>query len=656
MSGEGWDEATLRAMAATLRHRGPDDGGIWFDRTACVGLAHRRLSIVDLSAGGHQPMASADGRYVIAYNGEIYNHRQLRKELEQAGAAPTWRGHSDTETLLACFAAWGVNVALQKSVGMFALALWDNRDRALTLGRDRLGEKPLYYGWAGRTFLFGSELKALRAHPAFSGEIDGQSIAAFMRYSYVPAPRAIYRGIHKLLPGTTLTVSGNQSSAKPVPYWSLFDMARRQMERPFVGSSDDALHTLEKRLSEAVAFQQIADVPVGALLSGGVDSSTIVALMQAQSARPVHTFTIGFDSPAYNEAIYAKAVARHLGTDHTELYVTPTEARAAIPRLPTMFDEPFADSSQIPTFLVSQLARRQVTVSLSGDAGDELFGGYNRYALVGKLLKYPVSVRRVFARALTSVSPEKWNCIYGAVQKMLPASLRIGAAGDKAYKLASVLGGDTDIGIYERLVSTWQDPGAVVIGEPENDNLAAVWETLADFTDLEHRMMALDASTYLPDDILCKVDRAAMAVSLETRVPFLDHRVVEFAWSLPLSLKLGNDHRTGKWIVRQLLQKYVPVELIDRPKMGFGVPIDAWLRGPLREWAESLLGEARLRQEGFFQHEPIRRIWEEHLSGKRNWQYRLWNVLMFQSWFAAQESVGDEGQCGYLGGQSSVRN
>lgn len=635
LSRDGVNESDLRQMVQAIRHRGPDDDGVWSDAAAGVGLAHVRLSILDLSPAGHQPMQSGADRYVIAFNGEIYNHLALRTELERLGAAPDWRGHSDTETLLAGFDAWGIEATVEKCVGMFAFAAWDKRVRTLVLVRDRLGEKPLYYGWQGDTFLFGSELKALRAHRAFTAETDRDALATFLRYSYIPAPKSIYRGIHKLPPGRLLKVSAVGAAAlKPVSYWSLVDVARQGVETPFTGSDDEALAQLETRLSAAVAIQQIADVPLGAFLSGGIDSSTIVALMQAQSSRPVHSFTIGFDDHQYNEAVYARAVARHLGTDHTELYVTPEEARAVIPRLPALYDEPFADVSQIPTFLVSQLARRRVTVSLSGDAGDELFGGYNRYLWARKLLNYPAPLRNLLAKALTAFSPSQWDGAYGAVCRLLPASRRIQMPGDRAHKLASVLSMDSDAAIYRQLVSTWPDPDALVLGGRDTTELTSAWDVLAGFGAPENQMMLMDALTYLPDDILCKVDRAAMGVSLETRVPFLDHRVVEFAWRLPLSLKIRDGQ--GKWILRQLLYKYVPKQLIERPKMGFGVPIDAWLRGPLREWAEYLLDESRLRREGHFNPAPIRRKWDEHLSGKRSWHYQLWSVLMFQAWLVAQ--------------------
>lgn len=623
----------LSAMVASLRHRGPDDADVWCDEGAGIGIGHARLAIVELSAAGRQPMRSVSGRYVLAFNGEIYNHEKLRVELAGEGRAPAWRGHSDTETVLAGFEAWGITATIQKMVGMFAVAVWDARDRALTIARDRLGEKPLYYGWQGSAFIFGSELKALKAHPAFAAGIDRNALAAFIRYGYIPAPMSIFGGIHKLPPATLLTVTNAGSrEGRPVPYWSLLDVARQGMREPFTGSDAEAQRELEATLADAVSGQQMSDVPLGAFLSGGIDSSVIVSLMQAQSSRPVHTFTIGFDSEQYNEAVQAAAVARHLGTDHTELYVTPEQARNVIPRLPRLYDEPFADSSQIPTFLVSQLARQHVTVSLSGDAGDELFGGYNRYSWTRKVMAVPAPARRLAAVALTALSPTQWERVASALRPLTPASLRMRMPGHKAHKLAAVLGVRSEAELFHRLISIWSDPDAIVIDGRDPVDLRAAWDSLADFPSTEQRMMALDALAYLPDDILCKVDRAAMGVSLETRVPFLDHRVVALAWRLPLHMKIREGQR--KWILRQILYKHVPRELVERPKMGFGVPIDAWLRGPLREWAEDLLDQSRLRQEGYLRPGSIRQLWAEHLSAKRDWQYPLWNVLMFQAWRA----------------------
>lgn len=626
----------LEQMAAAIAHRGPDDTGIWHDLNSGIGLAHRRLSIVDLSPAGHQPMHAVSGRYVIVFNGEIYNHGKLRAELEQVKKAPTWRGHSDTETLLAGIEAWGMEATLQRSIGMFAIALWDKYSRTLTLARDRIGEKPLYYGWQGDTFLFGSELKALKAHPAFRAEIDRNALCLYMRQGYIPAPHSIYQGIAKLLPGCLLSVSLEQPEPQIKAYWSVTEAVVQSKAQPFIGSAEDAVTALDNLLNDAIGQQMMADVPLGAFLSGGVDSSTVVALMQAQSNRPVKTFSIGFHDNLYNEAAYAKAVAQHLGTDHTELYVSPEDGLAVIPRLPTLYDEPFADSSQIPTFLVAQLARQHVTVSLSGDAGDELFAGYNRYQLTsstwGILSHVPRHLRQLAAHAITQISPSSWNRIAAA----LHIFKQWANVGDKLHKGAGVMASQSADELYLRMTSCWQDPVNVVIGGKEPPTFLTGNMPALNGLDTVERMMALDLLTYLPDDILCKVDRAAMGVSLESRVPFLDHRVVEFAWHLPLDYKLRNGQT--KWVLRQILYRHVPKELIERPKRGFGVPIDSWLRGPLRDWAEGLLDESRLRQEGgYFNPTPIRQKWAEHLSGERNWQYHLWAVLMFQAWLADQD-------------------
>jgi len=625
----------LAKMGNTIAYRGPDDSGIWQDESAGVGLVHRRLSILDLSPAGHQPMLSASGRYVIVFNGEIYNHLELRKELP--GFA--WRGHSDTETLLAGFDKWGIEATARKTIGMFAIAVWDRQEREVTLLRDRLGEKPLYYGWQNNTFLFGSELKALKAHPDFHAAIDRNALALLMRYQYVPAPYSIYQGINKLLPGSLLKVSLKNRSSQPQRYWDLRQVVSDGLAQPFKGTPDEAVEHLDILLRDAVSKQMMSDVPLGAFLSGGVDSSVIVALMQAQSNRPVRTFTIGFNEKQYNEAIYAKAVAKHLGTDHTELYVSPQQALDVIPRLPGLYCEPFADSSQIPTFLVSQLARQHVTVSLSGDAGDELFAGYNRYVLAqrlwGKLSRLPVGLRRAVAGMITGVSPDAWDRLLGPVQKFLPLGLAQAQIGDKLHKGAMGMSSRTPAELYQYLLSHWNNPSQLVIGASEPTTVLTDVSQQPKTDNFVHHMMALDVLTYLPDDILCKVDRAAMGVSLETRVPLLDHRVVEFSWQLPLDYKLRNG--VGKWPLRQVLYKYVPKELIERPKMGFGIPLDIWLRGPLREWAENLINESRLRQEGYFNPAPIRQKWAEHLSGKRNWQYLLWDVLMFQAWLEAEK-------------------
>jgi asparagine synthase (glutamine-hydrolysing) len=636
--GQFSDDSVVQRMSKAILTRGPDDDGYWSDSARRIGLGHRRLSIVDLSSAGHQPMLSASGRYVVVYNGEIYNHMVCRASLAMSGASVEWRGHSDTETLLAGFDAWGIQGTVERCIGMFAFAVWDRHTRTLTLARDRLGEKPLYYGWQGTgqhaTFLFGSELKALKAHPSFAAGIDRNALCLLMRHNYIPAPYSIYQGIAKLEAGCLLTVSSAQSEPKLVRYWSGAAVAVSGCAAPFAGTPNQAVDALEVLLKSAVQQQMMADVPLGAFLSGGIDSSTVVALMQAQSSLPVKTFTIGFNEVGYNEAVHAKAVAKHLGTDHTELYVSPQQALDVIPQLPILYCEPFSDSSQIPTFLVSQLARQQVTVSLSGDAGDELFCGYNRYLLANKLWHklsvLPKGSRRLAARGLTALSPSRWNSLIGPVQGFLPGSLRQANFGDKLHKAADVLASDDLDSLYLGLVSHWMDPASVVIGGSEQPTYLTGNAPVLDGLDAIQRMMALDALTYLPDDILVKVDRAGMGVSLEGRMPFLDHRVVEFAWSLPQSMKLHEG--VGKWVLRKVLYRHVPKELIERPKMGFGVPIGEWLRGPLRDWAENLLDEARLRRDGYFHPTPIRQKWAEHLSGLRNWQYHLWDVLMFQAW------------------------
>lgn len=635
---------TLQRMAEAIAHRGPDDSGVWLDESCGIGLAHRRLSIVDLSPAGHQPMISMSGRYVIAFNGEIYNHLDLRTSLGKVGAGMTalvtWRGHSDTETLLAGFDAWGIRGTIERSVGMFAFAVWDRKERVLTLGRDRLGEKPLYYGWQRASFIFGSELSALKRHPSFKADIDRDALCLFMRHNYIPAPHSIYDGIYKLPPGHLLTVSAERREPAIESYWSLSDVAESGSKNSLSGSVQDVTDDLERLLTSAIRQQMMADVPLGAFLSGGIDSSTVVGLMQAQSDRPVKTFTIGFNEEGYNEAVHAKAVARHLGTDHTELYVTPKQALEVIPNLSSLYSEPFADSSQIPTFLVSQLAKQHVTVSLSGDAGDELFSGYNRYVLSqrlwGKLSRVPTGLRAVAASGIRALSPSTWNSITRPFQALMPNALQLANIGDKLHKGAEVVAAKRIDDLYLGLLTHW-NPEEIVLNGREPDTVMSRRPPLHAGMDDVQRMMALDAITYLPDDILVKVDRAAMGVSLESRVPFLDHRVVEFAWRIPQSMKLHDG--VGKWILREVLYRHVPKELMERPKMGFGVPIDLWLRGPLKDWAETLLDEGRLRRECFFDPGPIRNKWAEHLSGKRNWQYLLWDVLMFQAWLEDQRSV-----------------
>lgn len=612
-------------MAQVLRHRGPDDGGVWCDPTVGLALAHRRLAILDLSPAGHQPMVSASGRWVIVFNGEIYNHTELRKRLELAHQAPAWRGHSDTETLLAAVEAWGVEATLQASVGMFALALWDCQEKTLYLARDRAGEKPLYYGWSRGVFLFGSELKALRAHPTRPEAVNRQALALYLRHGYVPGPYSIWQGISKLPPGTYLILSHSdlqaQRDPQPRVYWSLAATIEQACQRPFASSFHEAVERLTELLRQAVKQQMIADVPLGAFLSGGIDSSTVVALMQAESSRPVRSFTIGFHEASYDEAQHARAVAQHLGTEHTELYVSPDEARDVIPKLPELYDEPFADSSQIPTFLVAQLARRAVTVALSGDAGDELFGGYGRYQRAERwrcrLMHWPRSLRRCLAAALTA-----WTT------SATPLSGSWLVDAHKLKKAAHVLRSPSPETIYWHMMSHWDGKELCGIVEPPSILTEPTCWTAA--PTYQERLMAIDFQSYLVDDILVKVDRAAMGVSLETRVPLLDHRVIAFAWSLPLAYKI---HRgIGKRVLRAVLHRFVPPALVERPKMGFGVPIDHWLRGPLRAWAEHLLTPTRLQAAGYVNPGPIRRFWTEHLNGRRNWQHHLWIVLMWEAW------------------------
>lgn len=629
-----WDPArrggdlaqSLRAMTDAMAYRGPDSSGYWHDDEAGLALGHRRLAIVDLTAAGHQPMVSAEGRWVLTYNGEIYNADALRPELEAIGA--TFRGHSDTEVLIEACARWGVEATLPRLIGMFAFALWDSHERRLYLVRDRLGIKPLYWGWFGTHLLFGSELKALREHSGWTPEIDRNAVASFMRHNYVPGPYTIYRDVSKLPPGC-LAICRPGQPPEVKPYWALSDVVEAGLANRSAMSETEAIDALEDLLGDAVRRRMVADVPLGAFLSGGIDSSTVVALMQAHATRPVRTFSIGFHEHGYNEAQHAKEVAAHLGTDHTELYVDPAQARDVIPHLPDMFDEPFADSSQIPTYLVSEMTRRHVTVALSGDGGDELFAGYVRYFQAMKLFpvleRIPVGGRAMMSTLLRSLSPATWSTLF----RVVPDRWRVPQPGDKVHKLAGILE-ESPSDYYRYLVSHWRQPDELVTDAREYRGLLWDQSVRDRVPDPIEWMQYLDTLTYLPDDILTKVDRASMAVSLEARVPLLDHRVVEFAWTLPTSLKVRDG--AGKWALRQVLTRYVPNKLINRPKMGFGVPIDSWLRGPLREWAETLLDEKRLAQEGFFWPEMVRNIWTEHLNGKVNHQYLLWDVLMFQAW------------------------
>ena len=637
-SAQHFHDAIL-SMNAAISHRGPDDTGVWRSESDGIVFGHQRLSIIDISKAGHQPMSSGSGRYVMVYNGEIYNHLQIRQQL---GDTTNFKGNSDTETILAAFDAWGVDKTLDKLKGMFAIALFDKQTGDLILMRDRLGEKPLYYGWQGQganaIFLFGSELKALKAHPKFEGDINRNAITLLLRHNAIPAPHSIYKGICKLPAGhiMRLTKQDRQSQTipSPQPYWQLSEIATRGASQTWQGTAQEAIDALEAKLLKSVKAQMISDVPLGAFLSGGIDSSTIVALMQAQSQSPIKTFTIGFDDKEYDEAMHAKAIAKHLGTAHTDYYISPEEAMNVIPQLPTIYDEPFSDSSQIPTFLVSRLAREKVAVSLSGDGGDELFCGYNRYKMLSvwqKAQRLPDPLRKMASAILSAGSH---NMTAKAAQ-FIPHLKGQSDFQSKIKKASYLFQAQSADDLYQHFVSHWHHPASIVIGAEEPATyLTANRPDLSSLSDVE-TMMALDMLTYMPDDILVKLDRAAMSVSLESRVPFLDHELVEFAWHLPQDLKL-RDGQT-KWILRQILHKYVPQSLMDRPKRGFAVPIDSWLRGPLRDWAEALLDETLLKQQGYFDPAPIREKWDAHLSGKQNWQFDLWDILMFQSWLEANQ-------------------
>ena len=616
-------EATLHAMGNRVAHRGPDDSGVWLDAEAGIGFSHRRLAIVDLSAAGHQPMRSARGRYTLVWNGEIYNHLALRRVLESEGEAPQWRGHSDTETLLACFESWGVVETLKQAVGMFAIALWDADEKKLLLARDRLGEKPLFYGWSKGVFLFGSELKALKAHPHFAADINRAALGELLRRQYSSGPASIYSGVSKLQPGAVLSVSLTDREPVITPFWSVAEAAAMGKASPFSGSDLEAVDALEMLLSDSIALQMMADVPVGAFLSGGIDSSVIVALMQKQATRPIRTFTIGFEEDAFNEAPYAAEVARHIGTDHTEMQISSRDALEVIPLLPTLYDEPLADISQVPTYLVSKLARSQVTVSLSGDAGDELFGGYNTYGVAEKFFALnkalPLPVRQMLGFGIKGVAP-----IAGLMgQSALARRMRLSAG---------VVSASTPQAMVERLLGHWAGQSVPVLGlDGEAASTPDSFETLP-LSDLE-RMMARDMVAYLPDDILAKVDRASMGVSLESRVPMLDHRLVEFALTLPMHLRRRDG--VGKWILREVLYRHVPRAMVERPKKGFGVPLAQWLRGPLRDWASDLLDPVALRRDGLFEERAISAAWSEHVSGRRDRHNDVWPVLVATQWLRA---------------------
>jgi asparagine synthase (glutamine-hydrolysing) len=643
LGGLGYHEknahiALLRRMGDRLKNRGPDSAGVWVDQTVAVGLCHRRLSIVDLSDAGSQPMESRSGRYVIVFNGEIYNHRILREELESSIGAGIvyWNGSSDTETILAAIEEWGLEVTLKRSQGMFAIALWDKHTNTLFLARDRFGEKPIYYGWQKATghkyFVFASDLGAIKVHPSFENKLDHDSLGQFLRYDCIGGEKSIYAGIHKLLPGHLISIKYEDKSVKVVDWWKCLEKIGEKSSQRVRFSAYETVDLLEKLLLDVIGDQMLGDVPIGAFLSGGVDSSIVVALMQKKVGRPINTFTIGFESKRYNEGLYAKRISDIIGTNHQSMTATHGDILDLIPNIPNIYTEPFADSSQLPTYLVSKLARQSVKVALSGDGADELFGGYNRYKMSLKIwpliFRIPPKIRRVISSGVLSVAPSKWN----SLEALSPYAY----LGEKAHKAAKLILKQNGFEFYSEVTSRWGDLNSIIIGREDGDSTKSTWVAKNLRLSEVEMMMVEDLIGYLPDDILTKVDRAAMAVGLETRVPFLDHRVVEFAWSLPLEHKLREG--VAKWPLRQILKRYVPENLVERPKMGFCVPIDEWLRGPLKVWASDLLSESRIRSEGLLNPDPIAKKWKEHISGSRNWQYHLWNVLMFEAWLSANRA------------------
>jgi len=639
------NKLSLRQMVSAIIHRGPDDEGIWMDQSAGIGIAHRRLSIVDLSPEGHQPMVSHSGRYVIAFNGEIYNFRLIRGDLQRLGRP--FHGHSDTEVLLSAIEQWGLEEALSRSVGMFAFALFDKKERSLTLVRDRMGEKPLYYGWQGsgreRVFLFGSELKALRNHPSWQGGVDRDSVAQLLRYNYIPAPQTIHPDIYKLQSGMMVQFSRMGADSDPVarqwkevahkPWWSFAERVTNAHCYPFQGSEEDAVEYLDSLMREVIQEHSLADVPVGAFLSGGIDSTSVVALMQSLGNSPVEAFTIGYDNASYDESKDAKRIANHLGANYHQWIVTPQDAMDVIPELPSIYDEPFADASQIPTTLISQFAQQHVSVSLSGDGGDELFGGYNRHywapEIRKKMDRIPEPVRKGIAAGVKMISPTVWDQLIGTAGSIFPSRFALHHPGEKVHKIARLMSTEGVRDLYGALVRAWEEPVPVIGGHSMDsvEQFESLWSKQGEFSEW---MMWMDSLIYLPDDILVKVDRASMSTGLECRVPILDHRIVDFSLSLPLKMKVRN--RQGKHVLRRVVDRYVPRELMERPKSGFGLPIHEWLRGPLRGWAEELLSEHRLKDEGLFDASMVRAVWDEHLQGKKNNQYLLWGVLMYQQW------------------------
>ncbi|MDC0922997.1 asparagine synthase (glutamine-hydrolyzing) [Gammaproteobacteria bacterium] len=637
----------ITSMSNSLEHRGPDGSGVWVDASLGICLGHRRLAVLDISDAGKQPMISSDGRYILAFNGEIYNHLTIRKLLEaENNFNVCWQGSSDTETLLGAITHWGFAKTLEMLVGMFAFSLWDQQTKIMFLARDRLGEKPLYWGWVNNSFVFASELKAIKAYPSFNNSIDRNALKQYLRFNYVPSPLSIYHDISKLEAGHYLQFDYNdldERKIRIVPYWSLSQTILQSKDNK-IHDHKEGLIAVKDQLQQSIGQQMLSDVPLGAFLSGGIDSSLIVALMQEQSSSQIKTFTIGFDDTHFDESPHARAVAQHLNTDHTELLVTSRDALDLIPQLPTIYDEPFADSSQIPTYFVCKAAKSSVTVALSGDAGDEIFGGYNRYfwgpRIWSKISWLPYKGRQILGNSLKTLSVDQWNKIGFVMNKLIAGSGGIASLGDKIHKLSARLESvNTFDELYLSLVTEWKDPSSLVketIYSPD-DIILSIHDMPASEIDFEGQasaMMYLDTLSYLPDDILCKVDRAAMANSLETRSPFLDHRLIELAWRLPESMKLNN--KIGKLPLRKILDEYVPSKLIDRPKAGFGIPVGDWLRGPLKSWAEELLDSSRLDAEGYFQSQPITEIWQQHLSGRHDWTPKLWSILMFQAWLENQ--------------------
>lgn len=607
-------------MAATIRHRGPDDSGSWVSPNDHLALGFQRLSIIDLTPAGHQPLVSPDQQFAMVFNGEIYNYIELKAALAEDGHQVD--SHSDSVILFYALQHWGVDKTLAFINGMFAIAFWHGPNKQLYLIRDRIGQKPLYYFYDGTKLLFASELKALIAYPSFNKEIDRNAVGSFLQYAYIPEPMAIYKNTYKVKPAEYLVYSSDKKALHTQSYWSLEKATQAIVSK---ASESELLENLHQTLKQSVKIRMRSDVPFGSFLSGGIDSSLITALMQSQSSQKIKTFSIGFNEAQYNEAPFAKTIAAHLGTDHTELYVTSAEAQAVIPKLAIIYDEPFADSSQIPTYLLSKLTRQHVTVALSGDGGDESFAGYNRHFWVPKMWRYMGNKPKLFKKGLEGtiklLTPEQWNRSVGKLIGVMPKKFKYYNVGDKLYKLLPFLESQQPIDVYGRLSSIWQQPNQILQGYSDTQNNPAT-------LDLISEMMYRDTKYYLPGDILTKVDRASMAVSLEVRSPFLDYHVIEAAWQLPMSMKLKG--RNGKLVLKNMLAEYVPTELFERPKMGFGVPISGWLRGPLKEWGESLLPTS----DDLFNRKIIRQYWDQHQAGHRNWQYPLWSILMFQSWRA----------------------